>query len=287
MFNYTGYLAAVSKTPNVGVVSLFAMESSPGAPQPQPLDVYTQNGGRAGIWQSGMGLATDGPRIFAVTGNGQGHANGGTPASGRLPLSTLDEVVADFAISSAGKISLTDYFEPFDYVNMDAGDTDLGSSGTCLLDGAYFNGGGVNRIAVTVGKNAKVYVMNADNLGGFMQGPGGNDNVLQTITTSNAIFGGVGSYPLEGGYFYFTPVGDSTYAYKFGTNAAGMPFFSLAGKTPTAFAGRAGVGLPTITTNGGMPGTAIVSLDFANLELHRLTCCPAVDYRCEHWSDGL
>jgi len=46
------------------------MESSPGAPSPQPLDVTVEKGGKAGIWQSGMGIATDGNRIFVTTGYG-------------------------------------------------------------------------------------------------------------------------------------------------------------------------------------------------------------------------
>ncbi|KAJ9158479.1 WSC-domain-containing protein [Coniochaeta hoffmannii] len=274
LFNYTGMLVSVSKTPGVGVVSMFAMEASPGAPTPQPLDLTVQNGGKAGIWQSGMGLATDGSRIFAVTGNGQGHANGNIPASGRLPLTTLDEVVGNFAVSSAGKITLTDYFEPYDYVNMDAGDQDLGSSGLALLDASTFKTASVSRIAVTVGKNSKVYVLNAENLGGFKQGAGGTDNIIQTITASNSVFGGAGSYPLEGGYFYFTPVGDYTYAYKFGTDSGGKPFFSLAGKTPTTSAGRAGVGQPTVTTNGGRAGSGILWITDVNTGLRAFKAVP-------------
>jgi iron transport multicopper oxidase len=87
--------------------------------------------------------------------NGIGHANGDVPASGRTPLSTLDEVVANFAVSSAGKITLTDYFEPYEYISMDAGDRDLGSGGVALLDPNYFNTPGVSKIAVTIGKNGK------------------------------------------------------------------------------------------------------------------------------------
>ncbi|KAK5663734.1 hypothetical protein OQA88_4165 [Cercophora sp. LCS_1] len=230
MFNYTGYVAAISKTPGVGVVR-----------------------------------------------NGQGHANGAIPASGRLPLSTLDECVVNFALSSSGKISLTDYFEPYDYVNLDAGDQDLGSSGVCLLDNTVFRTASVSKIAVTVGKNSKVYVMNAENLGGFKQGTGGNDAVLQTISTSTSVFGGVGSYPLEGGYFYFTPVGDFTYAYRFGTTGAGVPSFSLAGKTAFQFAGRAGIGQPTITSNNGLPGSAILWMTDVNTGLKAFRAVPDND----------
>jgi iron transport multicopper oxidase len=38
---------------------------------------------------------------------------------------------------------------------MDAGDRDLGSGGVALLDPTVFNGTGVSRIAVSIGKNGK------------------------------------------------------------------------------------------------------------------------------------
>lgn len=38
---------------------------------------------------------------------------------------------------------------------MDAGDRDLGSSGITLLDPGAFNGVGVSRIAIALGKNSK------------------------------------------------------------------------------------------------------------------------------------
>jgi hypothetical protein len=39
-----------------------------GAPSPQALDITVQGGGKAGIWQSGMGIAADGNRVFFATG---------------------------------------------------------------------------------------------------------------------------------------------------------------------------------------------------------------------------
>ncbi|KAL8651207.1 MAG: hypothetical protein Q9226_004803 [Calogaya cf. arnoldii] len=257
LFNYTGMIAGVSTVPGVGVNSMFAMEAAPGAP-PVQLDIMIQKGGKAGIWMSGMAPATDGGRLFVTTGNGQGHENKDTPASGRSPLSTLDEVVANFAVSD-GKIALQDYFEPYEYIGMDAGDRDLGSGGVALLDPSVFKGtNGVNRIAVTIGKNGKAYIMNADNLGGFKLGPGATDNIVQTIISPNAVFGGVGSYPLEGGYIYFTPVGYPMFAYKLGLDQRGSPLFSKVGESPENSAGRVGVGTPTVTTYKGQSGTGIV-----------------------------
>jgi iron transport multicopper oxidase len=56
---------------------------------------------------------------------------------------------------------------------MDAGDRDLGSGGVALLDSSVFKGTGVSRIGVSIGKNGKAYIVNANNLGGFKKGSGG------------------------------------------------------------------------------------------------------------------
>ncbi|TVY39827.1 hypothetical protein LOCC1_G004958 [Lachnellula occidentalis] len=211
----------VSTTPGVGVTSLFAMESSPGA-SPVVTDITVQKGGKAGIWQSGMGFSTDGNRFFAVTGNGQGHANGDVPSSGRVPLSTLDEVVGSFTVSTSGKISLTDYFEPYEYLSMDAG----------------------------------------------------TDNIIQTIVAQGSVFGGVGSYPLEGGFIYFTPVGFPTVCYKIGLDSQGAPLFTLVGQTATNSAGRVGIGVPTVTSYKGQAGTGILWISDPNLGLQAFNAVP-------------
>jgi iron transport multicopper oxidase len=90
-------------------------------------------------------------------------------------------------------------------------------------------------------------------------GPAGSDNVLQTLQmpSSGSVFGGVGSYPLEGGYIYITPVGFPTYVYKHGKDANGLPYFTQVSETTEKSSGRVGVGIPTITTFQGQPGTAI------------------------------
>ncbi|TVY75584.1 WSC domain-containing protein [Lachnellula suecica] len=273
LFNYTGMIVAVSTTPGVGVTSLFAMEAAPGA-SPAVTDITVQKGGKAGIWQSGMGFATDGNRFFAVTGNGQGHQNGDVPSSGRVPLSTLDEVVGTFTLSASGQVSLTDYFEPFEYLAMDAGDKDLGASGVTLLDAGAFNGKGVSRIGITVGKNSKVYVMNANNLGGFKQAPGGVDNIIQTILPPASVFAGTGSYPLEGGFIYFTPVGFPTFCYKIGQDSQGAPLFTWAGNTATNGAGRVGIGVPTVTSYKGQAGTGILWIPDPNVGLQAFKAVP-------------
>ncbi|KAL8701364.1 MAG: hypothetical protein Q9224_000535 [Gallowayella concinna] len=257
LFNYTGLVIGVDINLRK-VITNFAVESGPLVPQ---TNVYNENGGggEGGIWMSGMALSTDGAnRLFWVSGNGVGHENQGVPASGSSGCRTLGEAAVNLAIDAGGKLSLTDYFQPYDYQGMDGGDQDFGSGGIALLDPGTFKGTGVSKIAVTSGKNGKIYILNANNLGGYKLGPGQTDGVIQTIVTNKAVFGGVGSYPLEGGYIYSTPVGYPTYVYKLGHNSAGVPVFSQVGQTPETSAGRVGVGIPVITTFQGKEGTAIL-----------------------------
>jgi iron transport multicopper oxidase len=79
--------------------------------------------------------------------------------------------VANFAVDpSSGVFTQSDYFEPYEYQGLDGSDRDFGSSGSCLLDPTTFSGTGVDQMIVAGGKTGKVYVLNADNLGGFAQG---------------------------------------------------------------------------------------------------------------------
>jgi hypothetical protein len=54
----------------------------------------------------------------------------------------------------------------------------------------------------------------------------------------------------------YNPVGDVLYAYQMGTDGSGKPFFTLAGKSASTFAGKS---VPTVTSLNGQPGTGILS----------------------------
>lgn len=69
-----------------------------------------------------------------------------------------------------GVISQSDYFIPANYASLNTGDKDISSSGVSLLDPNPFSGGGVNRVAICASKAGYVFVMDADNLGGFKNG---------------------------------------------------------------------------------------------------------------------
>ena len=161
---------------------------------------------------------------------------------------------------STGVVTQQEYFEPYTYRAMDAADRDLGSGGVCLPDPGTFIGGGVARLAITVGKNGVAYIMNADDLGGYMLGTGGRDAVIQTITMprGGSVFGQAGTYPLEGGYLYVTPVNYATQVYSLGFTSSGIPAFTLVAQTPDISTVRVGAGPAKITTYKGQAGTGIL-----------------------------
>lgn len=65
LFNYTGLVLGVDVVQKK-IVTNFATESGPLVPQVN--DFYnTKGGGQGGIWMGGMGMASDGNRLFFVT----------------------------------------------------------------------------------------------------------------------------------------------------------------------------------------------------------------------------
>jgi len=115
----------VSKTTGVGITNMQAMQAAPGAPSPQSLDYTVQNGGKAGIWMSGMAPAVDEAtnRVFVVTGNGKGGPGinkDATPNRGKNnPLSSLMQAVSSWGVDpSTGSLTQLDWFQPYDFDTM-------------------------------------------------------------------------------------------------------------------------------------------------------------------------
>ena len=89
LFNYTGAVVGVDVNTKK-VVSQFVTEAGPLVPQ---TNNWSDNGGggEGGIWMAGMGLSSDGNRLFFVSGNGIGRQNSGIPALGSSGCKTLGE----------------------------------------------------------------------------------------------------------------------------------------------------------------------------------------------------
>lgn len=120
-----------------------------------------------------------------VTGDLQETKSAAGPAhSGKSPISTLGQAVANFAVDpTTGKLTQQDFFVPLGYFKLNAGDKDFSSGGVALLDPVTFSGGGINRIALAGGKSGTMYVMDAENLGGYKTG---KQLIARNITPANS-----------------------------------------------------------------------------------------------------
>jgi hypothetical protein len=115
LFNYTGMLVSISTQPWVGVASIFAMESSPGAPVQS--DIMVQKGGKAGIWSGGMGIATDNGRIYVVTGqvslgnttSARAFADNCTEMASVMPTAMLQRLVEHLCLLSMKSLQISEY----------------------------------------------------------------------------------------------------------------------------------------------------------------------------------
>lgn len=114
----------------------------------------TPDGGEGSIWQAGAGLSvdTDGS-LFGVIANGSFNADKSGKNYG-------DSVVR----LTTKTLTITDFFTPFNQDTLNAGDIDMGSGGLTLLPDQP---GPNPRLAITAGKEGKIYLLNRDDLGKF------------------------------------------------------------------------------------------------------------------------
>jgi uncharacterized protein (TIGR03437 family) len=188
------------------------------------------NGGGGSFWQSGRGLVSDEKGVvYAVASNG------------------VTDQRLDFAESvlklDPQKLSLMDWFAPFNYQSLNDTDDDLGSCGAIFIPGTNY--------LVTGGKQGVLYLMDRGNLGHTAandaqivqrldtQTPGiynmalwnRPDGPLLYLHTDNQP---VTSYKLQNGHFLTTPAAKSVDGYNVGYQ--GM----------------------TLSANGYTPGTGIL-----------------------------
>ncbi|CAA7266431.1 unnamed protein product [Cyclocybe aegerita] len=237
-------------------------------------------GGPGGIWQAGQGLATDGTSIFfasLVQSNGAGSSDpvtDTTPRFGNASLSVLSEVAARVIPTADGDLKLVDFFRPYNYQHEEG--MDFGSGGFQLLS-PYFNTSTVSRIAAVASRSFKIYVFDLSNLGGYRQGLDGTDAVLQSIITDGEVYGGIGSYPLDGGYIYAAPTNKPVVAHRFTITDDGTPKFVFAGQSGVSSSEQRGTGIATVTSYKDEPGTGIVWVTDPVLGLRAWHAIPGED----------
>jgi hypothetical protein len=246
---YAGFGSHCDRTPYVGYV--VGVNASTGK---QTAMWSTEAGGsssEAGIWQSGGGLVSDGSgRILLATGNGIAPA----PGPGDQPPSTLGESVVRLAVNADGTLSPQSFFSPYDNIKLNQDDADLGSGGPMALP-ASFGTTAHPHLVVQVGKDGRVYLLDADHLGGSGQGANGGDAVVGMTGPFHGVWGHPAFWGGDGGYAYTVENSGPLRALQYGLQA-GTPALTSTGTSVDNFGYTSGS--PVVTSDGTTSGSALV-----------------------------
>lgn len=204
----------------------------------------TPNGREGSVWMAGAGMAADSAGfIYLLDANGTfdtaldsngfpSHQNFG---NAMLKLST-----------SAGKLTVADYFESSNGISDSNADLDLGSGGPLLLPDQTDANGTVRHLIVGAGKDQTIYLADRDNLGKYNSSS--TSNIYQQL--SGALTGMVFSSPAYfNGVLYYAADGDSLKAFPI-TNARLAASASSATAVKFPHPGPT----PTISANGTQNG---------------------------------
>ncbi|MDP9037452.1 MAG: hypothetical protein M3O50_21855 [Myxococcota bacterium] len=202
--------------------------------------------GRGGIWAPG-GLASDGTSVYVSTGNTSLDNIGGFNSPAQW---SGGEAVFKLGPGPVLANPATDEFYPSNWAFLDRTDADLGGSNPVLFD---LPGSAVTRLAVALGKDGNLYLLNRDSLGG----KGGQLSVSPVST--GEIIGAPAVYTTsKGTYVAFRGVGRGCPA---GTGSGNLTVAKItAGSPPAASvvwcANAGNLGSPMVTLTGS--GEAIV-----------------------------
>ena len=167
---------------------------------------------QGGIWQSGGGPSADANgNVFVTTGNGPFNAN--------RTLASYSYSDSFLRFTSAGGLSVSDYFTPCDQQALQAAGQGVGSTAPLLLPDSA---GSVSEpdLLVAGSEAGSLYVVNRDDMGGFCPPTG-----VQTISIGGAILstplfwngaiyvapanGALQSFPMSAGVLGTTPSAQS------------------------------------------------------------------------------
>jgi uncharacterized protein (TIGR03437 family) len=186
------------------------------------------DGNMGSFWAGGSAPAADAAgNIYVVTGNGSfNYAMGGR---------NLGE--SYIKLSSAGGLAVADYFTPYNYVQLNNDDADVGSAGVALL-GDEAGSPAHPHLMAGAGKEGRAYLLDRDSMGGLHAG---SDQIVQSLP--GAIGGMFGNPSYFNQLVYFCAANDNFRAFSI-VNAQMKEISRTA--APFGFPGC----VPTISANG-------------------------------------
>ena len=141
---------------------------------------FGADAGEGGIWMAGCGLSADtAGNIFFAVGNGSFNAlngSGGTEYGDSF-----------IRLTTSSRLSVADYFTPYNQSFLAANDLDVGSGGALLLPD---QAGTFPHLMIGGGKQGRLYLMNRDMMtaGNNHYNSGGSaDAVVQTVSLADGL----------------------------------------------------------------------------------------------------
>jgi hypothetical protein len=214
----------------------------------------TPNGGLGGVWQAGTGLAADSSfNVFFATGNGTFDGRGGND---------FGDTVAKLGLPIGTHLPLTDWFTPYNQLDLSNADADVGSGGVLLLPDQG-KGAPHQHLLVQVGKQGSIYLIDRDQMGRYHSV---GNSIVQDM--ENAI-GGLWATPAWwNNNVYFGGTGDVLRQYSFdpvkgllstGAVAVSPTSFCFPGPTPSISANGASNAITwVLQTDGCFSSSAIL-----------------------------
>ncbi|HWC81151.1 MAG TPA: choice-of-anchor D domain-containing protein [Pseudonocardiaceae bacterium] len=250
---YAGFASHCDTTPYTGYV--VGVNDTTGK-QTTMWSVEASSADEAGIWQSGGGLVSDGAgRIILATGNGVAPA----PTNGDTPPSTLGESVVRLAVNSDGSLTAQSFFSPHDNTTLNQDDMDLGSGGPMAIP-AGFGTSAHPHLVVQVGKDGRVYLLDADHLGGASQGANGTDDDVSMAGPFNGVWGHPAFWGGDGGYVYTVEANGPLRALKY-DNSGATPTLTSVGTSADTFGYTSGSAV--ITSSGSTSGSSLIWVEYS------------------------
>ncbi len=117
--------------------------------------ITSPNGGLGGFWMSGTGVAADSSaNIYIASGNGDFDTV-------HVPAQELGDTIMKVFNTDTSRLSVLDYFTPYNQSLLDGEDSDVGSGGVLLLPD---QSGGVTHELVEAGKAGSIYLIDRDQM---------------------------------------------------------------------------------------------------------------------------
>jgi hypothetical protein len=197
----------------------------------------------ASIWMSGFAPAIDpNGNVFAVTGNGDYNSASQNWGESVIKLN-----------SNLSGVSTS--FTPYDYSVLNADDTDFGSGGVMLLPS--IQGQTAPPMAVAIGKDAVLYLLNRNSLGGLAANDAGALQALRLGGQGSGVWGGPAFFNGPSGPTILTQINGDVLR-SFTVNVKGAPKFTALA-TGSSYGGYGG-SIPIVSSNGVAAHTAVAWL---------------------------